>query len=396
MVKSGHERAEPGKGPKSISNEQTARRSGPEIDPDGVPTLRPVPDWLDHPEGGEGLGAPDTRWLQAVLRFSRADGSPIFGPIGRSSDRLQALEGWADQLGDPSLAAVVARWRPSRSASVAVRTPPLPSDSRPDRPLAILRSDWDPRGDLVAIDHRQAGDTSLLEVDSRGKTWLGPTWTSSTIEGEFTRSKPTHWTSGTLAHCSEWSYKVGPTRVTRVAALLRGRSMALLGQQVEGPGPVNEVRLRLAEGIEASAIEGSRALRLSSGRGQPSARLIPLGLPAHARPTDRGSIAIEGREVVIRQNFEGRRNWLAVLICWGKAPISWRALTVAYHSKATGDDIAVAARVAWGRPEDGLVVYRSLAPPALRCFLGHQTGSRFLIGSFHISGDVRPILKVEA
>ena len=194
MVKSGHERAEPGKGPKSISNEQTARRSGPEIDPDGVPTLRPVSEWLDHPrEPPTGSDLPTTRWLQAVLRYSRADGSPIFGPIGRSIDRLKTLDAWANKLGDPSLSGVVvARWFPSRSASTAPSStpPPLPSDSRPDRPLAILRSDWDPRGDLVAIDHRQAGDTSLLEVGSRGKTWLGPTWTSATIEGKFGR-RPT-------------------------------------------------------------------------------------------------------------------------------------------------------------------------------------------------------------
>ena len=31
-----------------------------------------------------------------------------------------------------------------------------------DRPLAVLRPDWSPRGDLVAIDHRQPGDTTFL------------------------------------------------------------------------------------------------------------------------------------------------------------------------------------------------------------------------------------------
>jgi hypothetical protein len=51
--------------------------------------------------------------------------------------------------------------------------------------------------------------------------------------------------------------------------------------------------------------------------------------------------------------------------------------------------------VAWGPGSEGLVVYRSLAPPALRNFLGHQTGARFLVGSFTKSGDVRPILKLD-
>ncbi len=57
--------------------------------------------------------------------------------------------------------------------------------------------------------------------------------------------------------------------------------------------------------------------------------------------------------------------------------------------------MAFAARVGWGRDE-GLVIYRSLGKPGLRAFLGHQTTSRFLIGSFSASGEVTPILKIDA
>ena len=171
--------------------------------------------------------------------------------------------------------------------------------------------------------------------------------------------------------------------------------MALLAQQTDGAPSVDEVRLALPDGIEATIVEGSRAVLLSAGRGKPTARLIPLGLPAHDRPTDRGSIAVDGREVVIRQVGEGRRRWLPALICWGKAPTTWRPLTVSYRSKASRADEAVATRVAWGPSDEGLVVYRSLASPALRSFLGHQTGARFLVGSFNRSGDVRPILKLD-
>ena len=100
--------------------------------------------------------------------------------------------------------------------------------------------------------------------------------------------------------------------------------------------------------------------------------------------------------MVIRQVVEGRRRWLPTLICWGKAPTTWRPATVAYRSKASRADEAIAARVAWGPFDDGLVVYRSLGPPALRSFLGYQAGARFLVGAFTRSGDVRPILKVDA
>ena len=66
----------------------------------------------------------------------------------------------------------------------------------------------------------------------------------------------------------------------------RAEALALLGQQDDGAGPASEVRLALPDGIEATPVEGSRALLLSAGRGKPTARLIPLGLPA-ARLPDR-------------------------------------------------------------------------------------------------------------
>ena len=86
----------------------------------------------------------------------------------------------------------------------------------------------------------------------------------------------------------------------------------------------------------------------------------------------------------------------ALLIAWGKPPTLWRTLTVASKSKACRPDVASAVRVGWGSGAEGLVVYRSLAPAALRNFLGHQTGARFLVGTFSKSGDVRPILKLDA
>jgi hypothetical protein len=390
MTKLRHDLSESDRLGVSPLNEWPSNVPSPGFDRDGVPLDSPVATWLD-------LKPPlDTRWLQAVLRFSRADGSVVFEPTGRSLDRLKRLDASATRLGDPSLASIVARWLPrSHSSNLPTSPAPLPSDSRPDRPLAILRGDWSPRTDLLAIDHRQSGLSNLLEVAANGQIFLGPTWSAGFLEGKITRPKPTSWTNGPFAQSLEWSFAVGSTRVTRVVTLLRGRSMAILGQQVEGARTHSEVRLGLSEGIDASFVPGSRALQLKGGPGKPSARLLPLSLPCHDRATDQGSIAIEGREVVIRQAFEGRRSWLPVLLTWDKPPSLWRPLTVAYRSKTTKSDEAVAVRVAWGPRSSGLVVYRSLAKPSLRSFLGHQTSSKYLIGSFTQAGDVSPILKVD-
>jgi hypothetical protein len=389
---------QPGDGPGEESGlglSSRERHPKDSVDAEGIPTFAPISGWLDLFDPADPIDPRASRWLQAVLRFCRADGSPVFGPRGRSPARLRALEACATQLGDPSLLAVVSRWMALRSTSpLAASPPPLPTYSSGDRPLAVFRADWGVGSDLAAIDHRRVGDETLFEVASRGRIWLGPSWISGEGLGKCSRASPTHRASSPFADSTEWSYKAGPRRVTRCVVLLRGRSMALLGQQDDGGGASSEVRLELGEGVEATPIEGSRALLLSGGRGQPTARLLPLGLPGHDMPTDLGSIAVEGRQVVIRQGGEGRRRWLPTLICWGKAPTTWRPLTVAQRSKACRGDVAAAVRVAWGPRNEGLVVYRSLASPTLRSFLGHQTSSRFLVGAFTRSGEIRPILKV--
>jgi len=66
-----------------------------------------------------------------------------------------------------------------------------------------------------------------------------------------------------------------------------------------------DVNLPGIDGVEATRAEGSRSIVLSAGRGKPTARLIPLGLPTNDFPTDRGSIAIEGREVIVTVRREG-------------------------------------------------------------------------------------------
>jgi hypothetical protein len=67
---------------------------------------------------------------------------------------------------------------------------------------------------------------------------------------------------------------------------------------------------------------------------------------------------------------------------------------VSQNSKACAPETAFAARISWGRNET-LLIYRSLAKPALRSFLGHQTRARFLIGLFSSEGEVEPLVKID-
>jgi hypothetical protein len=137
---------------------------------------------------------------------------------------------------------------------------------------------------------------------------------------------------------------------------------------------------------------------VSAGRARGSPRAYPIGLPRLPYATDRGSFRRDGRELVVRQRPEGRRAWRPLLLSWepgrDRKSVQWRTLTVTQERRVCAPETAFAVRVSWGRDET-LVVYRSLARPATRAFLGHQTSAQFLIGLFNRDGEVEPLLNVE-
>ncbi len=181
--------------------------------------------------------------------------------------------------------------------------------------------------------------------------------------------------------------------------LLRGRKLALLADQVEGGGPSAGDADRPGRGGRGGAdprVPGAGP-RLGT-RPDLGAASCPLGLPGNPYPTDRGAFVPTGPALELRQAREGRRAWLPLLVSWEPArhrkAVRWRPLTVSEKSKVTPPDVASAVLVAWGRDEM-LVIYRSLARPALRAFLGYQTRARFLVALFTREGDVEPIVKVD-
>jgi hypothetical protein len=206
------------------------------------------------------------------------------------------------------------------------------------------------------------------------------------------------WVTDGSSDLVEWTFRVGAVRVVRTALLLRGRRLALLADQVEGPVPVAAMRISLPEGVAAQPIVGCRAFALSLCRERISAHVLPIGLPQLPFATDRGEFAVTDRELVLRRKQEGRRCWLPLLASWDAARArrasSWRILTVAERSKVCPPEVAFAARVTWARGET-FVIYRSLARPALRSFLGHQTQARFLVGIFSKEGTVEPIVTLD-
>jgi hypothetical protein len=378
-----------------------------ELDHDGSPKRLPTEEWgrcldcLHHVMTArqELPGDAVTRiegLFEWLVHATRPDASIVFGTRGGDPARAARLLDWASLTSNPALASVVGRWFPTpQGRKPPAISPPLPAYSDEDRVLAILRPDWTTEGDWVAVDHRARGDASRVEVSGGGRPWLMGSWTSLDRTGPTTPgpAAPTSWSTGAYADALEWTFRAGPTRITRTAVLLRYRQIAVLAQQEDGPTISTGFRVGLADGTTPSPLSDLRAWSLARSRSK--ARLIPLALPALPYLTERGSFTVEAGEAVLRQTSAGRRRWLPLVVSWGKSPVTWRVLTVTEKSKVCPHDVAFGARVSWGTAEDGLLIYRSLGRPALRVVLGHQTRARFLIGRFTPDGNVVPLLSLD-
>ena len=378
------------------------------LDRDGMPRQLAVPDWpgalalLDearraHPETWpEALDARIEGFYRQILRFTRPDGSPVFGATGVEPGRQALLRRWADLLPEPGLNTVLNWWFSPRAR--AEGPPPLPAATAPDRPLAMLRANWAKAGDLVGIDHRAGGLSGGFELAARGKVWLGPTWTSVLGgEGPVTAARPTLSLSNASVDLLEWSFRAGGARVVRTALLFRGRHLALLGEQVEGPSPFAAFRIGLGAGVTARPLAEARGFALTHARGRSSTRVLALGLPRRPYETERGALEVVAGDLSLRQRVEGRRRWLPLLVSWDPArdrkAVHWRPLTVTERMKVCTPEQAVAYRVSWGRDES-LLIYRSLGRPGPRAVLGHPTSARLLVGLFNRDGKVEPIVSV--
>ncbi len=384
-----------------------------ELDSNGTPLRMSLPEWDEslnlvvavQRERGDWphcCGEAITRMIQASLRFTRPDGclATCFGaaPRGNGTPRTDGNRSQLD-LTDGPIARTRRRWL-AQGVEEGLPHASLGWASS-KRVLAGLNDDGTAMRDLLVVDHNAAGDFCRFELFGGGRSWLGPAWTVNGETGVAHRPWPRTWISTVTADLAEWCHAAGADRVTRSILLLRGLRLALLSVVVERrsstSGPPG-YRIARTPGVAVEPVEGCRAMLLSQSPRRGSAQLVPIGLPCPAYSTDQSRFAAEGDDLVLSHAAAGRRTWLPLLVSWDvprhRKRLHWRVLTVSERSRIVSADRAIAVRVSWGRQET-YVIYRSLASPSPRVFLGHRTENQFLVGRFTDQGIIEPIFEVE-
>jgi hypothetical protein len=383
-----------------------------ELDAQGTPSRLPISGWLTCLEYLLAVDADDREWptewhsaitrlLRTILWFTRSAGLPVtdfdLAESRRPLDQMIASDASTSTRAEGRRA--IKQWLTTIKRDR--RLDERPPWGASNRVIDVLRPDRREGGDFVAIDHRDPRSPCRFELFAGGRSWLGPVWDAGGDDSVPSIPKPRSWASDSSNVLAEWSYRDGGAQVTRSAMILGGHSLAILSLSAlhRAPPPaVASIRLALAPGILAAALEGSRGMLLKPSTNRGSAQVLPIALPSLAYSTDRGSfVAVDG-VLDLKQAPAGRHSWLPLLVSWDakrhRKDVRWRILSVSEGSRNVPPDRAFAVRVSWGRHET-YVIYRSFAKPAPRAFLGHQTAARVLVGVFNADGIVEPIFKVD-
>lgn len=286
----------------------------------------------------------------------------------------------------------------------------MPSNQSDWARFAMLRSDWSPQADCLAISHHQA--EPMLDVSAFGKPILHGPWGWELQIGDAGIAPADEWSCSCWFSDPDADYlelqMTGPgaLRVERQILLSRKDHFLLLADCVRGGRSVSDAanedrihlrtRLPLAAGVIAETDKATREVRLKSGK--QAVRVFPLGLADDRIQSTPHRCEVDEHEIVLHQIGQGNGLYAPLIFDWHPArsrqPALWRTLTVAEGGKVLGRDLAAGHRLQIGKYQ--LLVYRSLAQhKTARTVLGHHTWHESVIARFDSDGDVEAIMNVD-
>jgi len=341
------------------------------------------------------------QWLvRQALRMARGDGSQVFthGSAGRWCPPL--FQAMLELGGDGEDYAAASEALPNQDESDD--QPPEPAVNSEWSELAILRSNWLRRSELLAVAYH--GPHVQIELNCDRRMLLAGKWEAELKVDDQAIREPEEWEEvcwvsdedvDYLELEAELSHGV---RIQRQILLARTEHFLYLADCVlDIPGAKTRYvgRLPLASDVSLEPEEETREASLICEK--PRGLVLPLALPEWRSDPRHGTFTVNDNHIELRQETSAESLCCPLFIDLkprrAAGRCTWRQLTVAESLKRQPPSVAVGYRVQCGK--DQWLIYRSLAKPANRTLIGQNFSSECVVGRFTKNGTVEELLEIE-
>jgi hypothetical protein len=340
----------------------------------------------------------------SVVSFCHVDGSlPFAADAAIDTPSLLSLAakraGWKKKSRPRTLLHSIKESRPKSRTAETAKSPAMQSDwSR----LALLRADWSPRADSLAVAHHRPWPE--LDLSMFGCPLLAGAWELEVSVGGDEIALDEGWDCVCWFSDSDADYLelqmslADGLRIERQLLLSKRDHYAVLADTVAGAGEAQidyMSRLPVTAAFTADPDTSTREIALTADRAV--ARAFPLALPQDRVQGTAGAFDAESGRVTLQQASIGGL-YAPVVLDWSpqrkRGLADWATLTVAEDGQILKTDDVTAHRIRIGNHQ--LLIYRSLTTGEIpRTVLGHHTAHETVIGRFDRKGNVDPVLLVE-
>jgi len=328
---------------------------------------------------------------------------PSLPVLTKASELFQ----WSSR--NPSLGSLKLLQRHVRKpkSPTAIRKPPvqvMPSNQSDWARLALLRTDWTPAADSVAITHH--GPLPQIDVTAGGRQVLHGLWDMQVRIGDSPVQLAEEWSCSCWESDPDGDYAelqmLGPggMRVERLVFLSRTDRILLMADMVSR-APQGSISLTsrwpLAADIHAEPGQQTRFLQLEGTRFH--GRVFPLALPCSRLYSTPHRFGVVNGQLELQQVVEGRGLVAPLIFDWHpqrrSKEVEWRTLTVSENGRVASGDVAAGYRLRVGSSQ--WLFYRSLRKSShARAVLGHHTFHETVVARFDSQGDTDPLIMIES
>ncbi len=359
---------------------------------------------LDRADDGTADARQFPGLVQHAVRLSRSDRRPVFSAPAARRWKPNLLKAALRLAGDRTTKRVFRLHesngkRPLKALDKEQLSPAFQGEWAG---IAMLRSGWGRRSPRLTVAY---GHKAMIEVSDGDKPLISGSWDVD-VRSNGQSLKPLGdweqvcWESNDDVDYLELEMRLSDeVTVERHMLLARQESFLFLADAVKS---IQQGTLEYRGWLPVrgfSTFQGERETREGSlvvGK-RAHARVLPLALSEWRSVPTPGGLAASERGLELAQQADGENLFAGLFIDLdakriGKQ-VTWRQLTVAQDRVVVPADVAVGYRVQVGKSQ--WLVYRSLAPPAIRTVLGQNLMHEFLVGRFQPDGSAETLLEIE-